>query len=237
MVRIERVLLDGTQQSVRSELEVPPGRHRIEIAYSAVDLSAPERVRFRHRLVGYDSEWIEVGTERSATFTRLPPGRYQFEVLASDASGVWAETPSTLEIAVPQPFWQRWWFGTGVVILAMLAVTGWIILLARRRVRRATERARLASELATGLLHEARQPLQVVVSSIELAARAGERHPEAAQRALARAETGSRRLATLLQAVEELEQKDNLSTVTYAGNHRMIDLGGERDGTEDPDRR
>ncbi len=235
-VRIERVVLDGQPGDVSSRLQVTPGRHRIEIAYSAVSLDSPERVRFRSRLVGYDEDWVDLGTERSATFTSLPPGSYRFEVIGHDASGAWSKAPATLQIEVPQPLWQSLWFNLGSAALLLTIISGFAVLTARRRVHRANERARLASEVATGLLHEARQPLQVVVSSLELAARLGDSNPAAAAHALERAGGGTQRLAELLEQVERLEQEGRLSSVTYAGNHRMILLGGGRDGTESPDR-
>ena len=57
--------------------------HDLEINFVGINLSAPERVSYRYRLVGEDKEWQDVGKRRQAFYTRLSPGSYQFQVSAS----------------------------------------------------------------------------------------------------------------------------------------------------------
>ena len=52
---------------------------------------APERVHFRYQLEGYETEWVEANTRRTAYYTRLPPGKYVFRVIASNDDGLWNE--------------------------------------------------------------------------------------------------------------------------------------------------
>lgn len=59
--------------------EVPPGTESIEVAYTAFSLLAPSKVRFKYRLDGFDPHWHDVGSRRTAYYTRLPPGSYRFE--------------------------------------------------------------------------------------------------------------------------------------------------------------
>ena len=37
-----------------------------------------------HRLKGFDREWVDAGGRRLATYTNLPPGQFEFQVLAAN---------------------------------------------------------------------------------------------------------------------------------------------------------
>jgi signal transduction histidine kinase len=130
--------LDG--QAADRPLRIPPGRHRLEFIYTGLSYKAPEKVRFRYRLQGLDREWTEAGGKRGASFDYVPPGRYAFQVLACNDSGVWNEVGATVTFVLLPHFWQTWWFavlaGTGV--LSAVAVGVWLA--ARRRMQRKLER-------------------------------------------------------------------------------------------------
>ena len=60
--------------------------------FAALEYSAPAKNRYAYRMVGFNDDWIESGSVRAATYTNLPPGRYTFQVRASNNDGVWNET-------------------------------------------------------------------------------------------------------------------------------------------------
>ncbi len=82
-VVIERVLADGHAVDLRQDVTAPPGPGDLEIHYTGLSYVAPEQVRFKYKLDGYDEAWQEVGTRRVAYYTNIPPGRYTFRVQAS----------------------------------------------------------------------------------------------------------------------------------------------------------
>jgi ligand-binding sensor domain-containing protein/two-component sensor histidine kinase len=145
-VVIEAVRVDGhavaglAGQTADRPLRIPPGRHRLEFAYAGLSYTAPEKVRFRYRLTGLDSEWTEAGSNRSASFDYVPPGRYAFQVLACNDSGVWNDTGATAAFVLLPYFWQTWWFATmmGTVVLSAVAAGVWFD--ARRRMHRKMQR-------------------------------------------------------------------------------------------------
>jgi ligand-binding sensor domain-containing protein len=65
-VRVESVLVDGKSARATGEVMVGPGRHRVEIEFTACSLRAPERVFFRYKLEGYDPHWNDVTSHRAA---------------------------------------------------------------------------------------------------------------------------------------------------------------------------
>ncbi len=46
-------------------------------------------IKYAYKLDGYDKDWIEAGTQRTATYTNLSPGTYTFHVKAANSDGVW----------------------------------------------------------------------------------------------------------------------------------------------------
>ena len=147
-VLIEEVLVDGIVQVSDSALRTPhsallkvrPGRHRYEFHYTGLNFTAPERVRFRHKLDGLEEEWVEAGAQRTANYNTLPPGVFRFAVTACNQAGVWNAAGATLAFRVLPYFWQTWWFQTGGFLVAAGAITGSVLFTSRRRWRRRLER-------------------------------------------------------------------------------------------------
>jgi signal transduction histidine kinase/ligand-binding sensor domain-containing protein len=118
----------------QSGLRVPPGRHRLEIDFTALNFVAPENVSLRYRL-NADENWTEAGTDRKAVYQRLDAGSYKFEVSACNSEGVWSENAAVLGFVVEPFFWQTWWFRS----VAVLSFTAMVIAIVRyvsfRRLR------------------------------------------------------------------------------------------------------
>ena len=91
----------GAQPGVES-LRIAPGRHRLELVYTAVSFDAPERVRFRYQLEALDRDWVDAGTRRTAFYNYVPPGSYRFLVSACNSDG--ADCGS---LRLPAPAWWR----------------------------------------------------------------------------------------------------------------------------------
>ena len=110
---------------------VPPGRDRITIHYAGLSFAAPQKVRFRYRLEGFDKEWIEAGVRRTAYYTNIPSGSYRFVVYASNGDGTWSAVPGEVSFTVRPHFYRTVWF----YFLVGLAVLGIAYLIYQERVR------------------------------------------------------------------------------------------------------
>jgi ligand-binding sensor domain-containing protein len=104
-------------------LSIPPGKPRCEFHYTALSLTAPEKVRFRHKLEGSGEDWTESGS-RVALYNYLPPGTYRFRVQACNNDDVWNEVGASLAIIMLPQFWQTWWFRTLLVAAVLLIFVG-----------------------------------------------------------------------------------------------------------------
>ncbi|WP_284318831.1 sensor histidine kinase [Dyella acidisoli] len=144
-------------QSVPS---MPPTTHGIHIAYTAPAMSMPERVHFRYRLKGVDSDWQDDGGRREVFYANMQPGNYRFEVSALNEDGVASPQPATLNFTIMPAFYQTLWFKVLVACVVVLALS--LIYLLRLRFlerryhllmeERLSERERIARDLHDTLL-------------------------------------------------------------------------------------
>lgn len=109
----------------------------LEIHFTALSFTSPEKTRFRYKLEGSDSDWVDNGVTRSAKFARLSYGRYVFRVAARNADGSWQEAVTNFAFEVPTPLYlQGWAIGLyGVVVIAV--VVGIVRVVSHRRLRAA----------------------------------------------------------------------------------------------------
>jgi signal transduction histidine kinase/ligand-binding sensor domain-containing protein/DNA-binding response OmpR family regulator len=121
-VVVERVTTGSAVFRPREgSLDLDVGQRDLEIDYTALSFLSPENVRFRYRLEGYDRDWIAAGTRRTAYYTRVPPGRYTFRVIASNDAGVWNEEGAVLALRLAPAFHET---RTFTVLLAITLVLG-----------------------------------------------------------------------------------------------------------------
>lgn len=130
-VRLEAVLANGRSVSLQKPINLSFEDNTLEIKYTALSFIAPEKVQFRIQLAEFDPQWIDPGNRRTAYYTNLPSGKYQFRVLASNNDGIWNETGVTLDLSIATPLWRTWWALIGYV----LALAGIIGLSVQWRVR------------------------------------------------------------------------------------------------------
>ena len=149
---VERFTVDDTDLPLASvEQSIPPGHSRFAFEYAGLSYVAPSKVRYRYILEGFDKQWTQAGSRRTAYYTNLPPRHYRFRVQAANNDGIWNETGATIAFYVRPPFYRRPWFI--LLCIAFIAALG--ILLYRLRVRRLrsqfeavlAERNRMAREI------------------------------------------------------------------------------------------
>ena len=131
-VQVEQIVADRKKYIPRENLRLPPHTRDIEIDYTALSFVAPQKVRFRYKLEGHDSDWQDPQNRRQAFYTDLPPGKYRFHVIASNNDGVWNEVGAEAGFVVLPAFYQTALFR----ILCVVAVAGILGLFYVLRLRR-----------------------------------------------------------------------------------------------------
>jgi PAS domain S-box-containing protein len=146
-VHVEEIIADHKSYAPRDALRLPALTRNLEIDYTALSFVAPQKVRFRYKLEGHDSEWQDPGTRRQAFYSDLPPANYRFRVIASNNDGVWNEEGANLAFSVAAAWFQTWRFRAGS--LAALLALLWCIY--RLRVRSIHQRSQQLAFINTKL--------------------------------------------------------------------------------------
>lgn len=136
-VTVEATLVDGHAMKLKAgePLRLQPQHRRIDIEYTAFSFIAPESMEFRHRLEGWEDDWTGGGTERHASYSRLPAGQYTFRVTARPRVGEWTANDASLVFVVEPFLWQRWWFRVAALLAFTCAVIGVVRYVSFRRLR------------------------------------------------------------------------------------------------------
>lgn len=185
-VIIESVHADDRPVELAGAIRLRPLTKRVDIGYTALCLSVPERVEFRYKLDGYDKAWRGPLRSREATYTNLPHGNYRFRLQASNNDGVWNEAGTALAFTILPAFFETTWFYGLVAVGAgwfVWAAYRWRIrqviqVMDRRFQERLSERTRIAQDLHDTLLQSvmsASMQLHVAVDELPEPGQAGTR--------------------------------------------------------------
>jgi signal transduction histidine kinase/CheY-like chemotaxis protein/sugar lactone lactonase YvrE len=152
-VLFEELRVDSQPVPRAQWASIPVGEGRLDVRYTAPSLLAPQRLRFRFRLEGVDTDWVQDSGERMAHYTHLAPGRYQFRVRVESVDGGATPSEATLGFYLEPRFHQTWGFRAACALAAVLAVAGlvWLrVLRVRQRERELQARVdQRTAELAT----------------------------------------------------------------------------------------
>ena len=153
-VTVESFAVDDVDQLISAGgavLRLPAGHSHFQFDYAGLSFVAPQKVRYRYMLEGFDREWTDAGSRRIAYYTNIPPGHYTFRVQAANNDGVWNTQGASLQFELRPHFYQTIWF----YLLLLAAAAGLIALTLRRRLLHAErefnavlgERSRIAREI------------------------------------------------------------------------------------------
>jgi signal transduction histidine kinase/ligand-binding sensor domain-containing protein len=191
---LAEVRVGGQRLEPGGGIAAGPAPRDLDVSFSAVSFAAPDTISFRHRLEGWDRDWVESGSLRSAHYPRLEAGKYRLLVEARQRESDWSPVAAGVAFELQPPF-----FRSPLFLLAVGLVGGMALLLAHRLRLAQTraglqavlgERARIARDLHDTLAQA------FAATSVQL---------ECLEEALERGERASadRHLATARKVVEE----------------------------------
>jgi signal transduction histidine kinase len=159
-VLVEDVIGDRKRLKLQPSLRIPPLTRDLQIDYTALSFTVPQKVLFRYMLEGHDDYWQVAGTRRQAFYTNLKPGNYRFRVIACNENGVWNEAGASLDFSIEPAYYQTMWFKVACAGFLLLLLW-WAYQLRVRRLHRqfeiglearVAERTRIARDLHDTLL-------------------------------------------------------------------------------------
>jgi ligand-binding sensor domain-containing protein/two-component sensor histidine kinase len=154
-VTINNLVVDGQSVEGPAPATLPAGTRRVQIDFSALNLSTPNKVRYRYMMRGFDGGWVQNVFAHQASYTNLPPGNYEFLVSATTGD-IWNESRAVWAFRLMPRFYQTKWFVPALVLACAIAVVSvWRFHLSSVRRKLAlisAERARLSREIHDTLL-------------------------------------------------------------------------------------
>jgi ligand-binding sensor domain-containing protein/two-component sensor histidine kinase len=148
-------------------IQVPAGANDLEIQFTAIRLAAAERLRFRYRLEGYDEDWVDAGSRRTAFYTNLPPGEFTFRVAVHENGGPSLDE-ALLPVRIAPRYYQTSWFLLLTIALAAALIAGAAISLYRLRLAYIQRRYELVLAERTRIAREVHDTLMQGVTGISL---------------------------------------------------------------------
>jgi signal transduction histidine kinase/ligand-binding sensor domain-containing protein/AraC-like DNA-binding protein len=165
--------------SLTKEVSLSFEQRSFAVDFVALNYGPPSQTQYCYKLDGFEDGWNYVGSDRTATYTNIDPGRYTFLVKGSNSDGTWSEIPASLEIVIDPPLWKTWWARSiyfvmfiSLIYLFLRIRTGQIKIknqlklekLAREKEHELTESK---MHFFTNISHELRTPLSLILMPLE----------------------------------------------------------------------
>lgn len=161
------------------QIELDYDQNNISIRYSALNYVSADLNQYAYRLKGYDREWNYVGNRQEAYYTNLQPGKYLFELKASNNDGLWGNKVRKLAIVVRPPIWATW-YARLAYVAAFLGVCFLVMyyILKKKSLEQALNYEQLKQQQAeefhqtkmrmfTNFSHELRTPLMLMIAPLQ----------------------------------------------------------------------
>ena len=169
----ESVRLNG------SEIVLSYDRNSFSMSFSVPNYLSGHHDTFAYMLEGYDEDWTETTSQRTASWSNLPHGEYLFRLKSANSDGKWCGSEATLRIMV-RPVWYRT-VPALTVFGFMIALTfvALYLLISRRKDRQKKEELdiqeqthreelqQMKTRFFINISHEMRTPLMLIVNPLE----------------------------------------------------------------------
>jgi diguanylate cyclase (GGDEF)-like protein len=145
----QKVAIDGADKILTrsitqtEQITLDYTKSMIAFSFAALNYRDPEKNQYAYQLEGFDDKWREVGNQRSALYTNLPAGKYQFRVKASNNDGIWNTQGRSISLTILPPPWKTWWAYTVYISLSISL----LLFLVLQQHKKVLEERKRSSEL------------------------------------------------------------------------------------------
>ncbi len=171
----EKLTADLSEKSLKNNrLKLTHNQNYFTFTFSSPHFPVSD-VSYSYMMDNFHSDW-QLASEDQATFTKIPPGNYVFNVRASVNNFQWSE-PAKLVIQITQPIWKRWYaymiYVSGFVLLLFFFqkyAREWEALKANLKFESLTrekenELHKIKNRFFTNISHEIRTPVTLILGA------------------------------------------------------------------------
>lgn len=161
------------------KVTIPFSQATLNISYTALEYTFPEKISYAYYLDGWDHGWNYVGKLKSAYFSRLNEGTYTLKIKATNTEGQWTALPIAIKIIVLPPWYRTWWaYLIYLSLIVAICYAFYRYRLNQARLRFKVKLANLQVEkekelnekkltFFTNVSHEFRTPLTLIINPIK----------------------------------------------------------------------
>jgi ligand-binding sensor domain-containing protein len=106
------------------KMELSYHQNDFSIRFAVLDFTNPQKNNYKYRLIGYDRDWITTTSMHPvADYSRVEPGRYEFQLMGGNNDGIWNPEPFIIKIIVRPPWYRHPIFIGGMLVLLVIIIT------------------------------------------------------------------------------------------------------------------
>ena len=162
-----------------SEIDLKYFENNISFDFASLHFSNPNKNEYAYKLEGFNSDWVHIGTQHTATFTNLPAGKYILLVKSANGDGVWETSPIQLAISVGVAPWKSIWAYLAYFFFVCMVMfllyryfkekrrTKQELLMEQFEHQKKLEIAEVKLKYHTNITHELRTPLSLIVAPVQ----------------------------------------------------------------------
>jgi signal transduction histidine kinase/ActR/RegA family two-component response regulator len=206
------------------EIELGPKDEVFTLHYATLHFIHRKELTYQYQLEGFDKEWVEAGTNRSVTYTNLPPGKYIFKAKAVTEDQLSSDHPLQIVINIKPAFFETYYFYALMVLI--LGGLGFLFYSLRHKAARLKKQKVLAEQQAAyksmflaNMSHEIRTPMNAIMglNNLLLGTPLNDKQAEYAKAISASCDN-------LLWIVNDILDQSKIESGTYAIEHKPFDL-------------
>lgn len=130
---------------------LPYSQNHLSFNYDAVHVNFPDKLKFRYKLSGANSEWSNWNVEKRINYSGIAPGSYCFMV-QSTFDEIQVSNTEQVCFEISKPFWEENWFRIVAILLVLsilITIFKWRESIIKNKARAKTLELTLKNELLT----------------------------------------------------------------------------------------